>query len=113
MNGHDIHYLDSLILHKGDFMSFSHVLFLGALIFSTSTFAADYKASCKTKSDGAFCTVSLYSCDQVSEELATDICQNEGWANGTIDPNGELIGQDSYQCGIDAVGPYTYVGCSN
>lgn len=84
-----------------------------ALIFSTNLHAADYTTSCAVKAESEFCTVSLYSCTQANQNLAEEICQAKGWSKGTIDPHGQLIGEDSYQCGMDAVGPYTYVGCSN
>lgn len=87
--------------------------FLLALLLSTNLQAADYKASCKGTVDGELCNVSLYSCSQVGQDLADEICHSKGWTTGTIDPHGQLIGEDSSQCGITPGGPYTYVGCSN
>ena len=84
-----------------------------ALLFSANVQAANYTASCQPEGNGEYCSVGVFSCSDVNQDLADEICHNRGWATGTLDPQNALIGQDSDKCGIDPGGPYTYVGCSN
>ena len=87
------------------------VVYLLSALFSINLSAADYNASCQDTGGGLYCTVALESCSQATQSLADEICQNKGFLAGKLDPYNFLIGEDNYKCGIDAVGPYTYVGC--
>lgn len=84
-----------------------------ALLFSTNVQAADYSALCRPDGKGVYCSVAVFSCNDVNQDLADEVCHKRGWATGILDPYNALIGQDSDRCGINPGGPYTYVGCRN
>jgi hypothetical protein len=95
-------------IYIGGFMSL-----ILALLFSANVQAADYSASCQPQANGEFCSVAVFSCSDVDQNLADEVCHSRGWATGTLDPHNELIGEDFDKCAENPGGPYTYVGCSN